>query len=280
MENEQQLVVVEPSALEAISRAEIDTLIATAKRYPRSISEFRKRTTELCTLDEFVAAECTYRLKRKGRDGESKDIVGPSARFAEIVAHSWGNCRAGARVISEGEKFITAQGYFADLEANVAIQYEVQRRITGRDGNKYSDDMIVVTGNAACAIALRNAVLKGVPKAFWKPMWDKSQEAAKGDAKTLEKRRGDAFRMLKEMGIDSQRACAAIGVEGPADVGIDQLFELSQLITAVNDGDQSADEAFPKVMTGQEKRAEARGEQAKSAKDLAAEQARGPGPKA
>jgi len=269
---QQELVVIEPSALEAMHRGEIDSLIATAKKYPRSVTEFRKRGTELATLDEFVAAECTYRLKRREKDGGTKEIIGPSVRFAEIVAHSWGNCRAGARVISEGDKFITAQGYFADLEANVAIQYEVQRRITGREGNKYSDDMIVVTGNAACSIALRNAVLKGVPKAIWKPIWEKSQAAAKGDASTLEKRRSEAFRVLGTMGVDHQRACAAVGVEGPADVGIDELFEMAGLITAVNDGDQSIEDAFPKLQTGQQQRAAERAP-AKSAKDLAAEQA-------
>jgi len=271
MDQEQQsaeLVVVEPSALEALNRAEIDTLITTAKRYPRSITEFRKRCNDLATLDSFIAAECTYKLKRGG-----KEIVGPTARFAEIVAHSWGNCRAGARVISVGERMITAQGYFADLEANVAIQYEVQRRITNKDGERFNDDMIGVTGNAACSIALRNAVLKGVPKAIWNPMWERSRQAAKGDISTLIDRRNAAFDQLAKMGVQADRVFNALGVGGPADIGLDELVELNQLITAINEGDQSIDDAFPQV-TVAPRRAEAKTAE-KSAKELAAEAACG-----
>jgi hypothetical protein len=40
----------------------------------------------------------------------------------------------------------------------------VRRRIFDSRGRLFNDDMITVTGNAACAIAKRNAILSGVPK--------------------------------------------------------------------------------------------------------------------
>ncbi|MFN8826683.1 MAG: hypothetical protein ACK501_17070, partial [Planctomycetota bacterium] len=46
------------------------------------------------------------------------------------------------------------------------------RRITGKNGRRYSSDMIGVTGNAACSIALRNAVFRGIPRAFWIDIYD------------------------------------------------------------------------------------------------------------
>ena len=150
---EQQQMVAEEGLVSAISRSEIDQQIATARRYPRSIKRFRDEALQMVTLSESVAEQCIYALPRDG-----KTIEGPSARFAEVVASAWGNCRAGARVINDAGEFVTAQGVFHDLERNVAITYEVQRRITDKHGKRYKADMIGVTANAACSIALRNAI--------------------------------------------------------------------------------------------------------------------------
>jgi hypothetical protein len=275
--NEGQMTIVEPGALEAISRAEIDVLVATAKKYPRSITTFRREAMDLATLDAEVASECSYMLKRKQADGGAKEIIGPSIRFAEIIAHAWGNSRAGARVVHEGMKFVTAQGYFADLEKNIAVTFEVQRRITGKSGNRYGDDMVGVTSMAACSIAMRNAVFHGIPKAVWKPIWERARAAARGDLATLETRRKQAFEALKTMGVDPARACAAIEVSGPADVGLDELLSLSSLIQAVREGDQKLEEAFPVMAAGGNRKTDEKApEQQQTARDRAAEAAKKP----
>lgn len=147
-------MVSEQSMVAMLNKSEIDQQIATAKQYPRSIKRFHTEALQMVTLNERVAESCIYALPRDG-----KTIEGASARFAEIVASAWGNCRAGARVVSDQGDFVTAQGVFHDLERNVAITYEVQRRITDKRGNRYKPDMIGVTANAACSIALRNAIL-------------------------------------------------------------------------------------------------------------------------
>jgi hypothetical protein len=163
-------------ALSQITSSEIEQQVAVARRFPRSITGFRREATQLVTMDEDTAGECMYALPRAG-----KKIEGPSARFAEIIANSWGNCRAGARTMDDDGKFVTAMGFFFDTQKNVAITYEVKRRITDKDGKTFKDDMIGVTANAACSIALRNAILKGVPKAFWKPVYDAARKCAIGD---------------------------------------------------------------------------------------------------
>ena len=66
-------------AMVAVARAEIDTQIATARAYPRSLKRFRETATTMATLDEKTAASCFYALPRGG-----KSIMGPSARLAEI----------------------------------------------------------------------------------------------------------------------------------------------------------------------------------------------------
>lgn len=227
------------SLLANISRAEIDQQIATARAFPRSVNRFMNECLNMATLTEQVAADCIYALPRDG-----KTIEGPSARLAEIVASAWGNCRAGSRIVAEDADFITAQGVFHDLERNVSITYEVRRRITDRSGRRFKPDMIAVTGNAACSIALRNAVFKGVPKAFWSAIYDAAKQAAVGDVKTIANKRADALAYLQKMGVTQDQVLAVLGIAGTEDIGADQLATLRGLITAIKDGDTTVDQAF------------------------------------
>jgi hypothetical protein len=237
--------VVDTTTLSAITQAEIDSQIATAKRYPRSIRRFMDEATEMVTLSEEIAGECMYALPRGG-----KTIEGPSARFAEIVASSWGNCRAGARIVSEEEKFIVAQGVFHDLERNVAITYEVKRRITDKYGNRYNDDMVGTTGNAACSISLRNAVLKGVPKAFWKSLYDEARKCAIGDVKTLPNKRATMLAAFAKMGVTEDMVLSSMEAKGIEDIGLDELATLRGLFQAIKDGDTTVEQAFQSAPQG------------------------------
>ena len=162
METLQVTKIERAEALEALNRSEIDMQIATAKKYPRDIMASINKVVALATVDENTAEECFYSLKRRGSDGDTF-ITGPSVRLAEIVAASWGNIRVAAQVVGNDGKFITARGTCIDLETNNAVSVEVQRRICDKYGKTYSEDMQVVTGNAAAAIAFRNAIFKVVP---------------------------------------------------------------------------------------------------------------------
>lgn len=229
--------------LMSINAAEINQQIATAKRYPRSIKEFVREATEMVSMNQSIAAECMYSLKR-GRGEDSKVIEGPSARMAEIVASAWGNCRAGARVVGEDDRFVTAQGGFIDLQRNVAITYEVRRRITDSKGRKYSDDMVGVTANAACSIALRNAVFKGVPKAFWSEIYRVARATAIGDAKTLGTRRQDMLAAFGKMGVGADKVFALLEVKGVEDISLDHLALMVGIFQSIRDGEQTIEEAF------------------------------------
>lgn len=237
------------NALMAINASEINQQIATAKRYPRSIKEFVREATEMVSMNQTVAQECMYSLKR-GRGTDTKVIEGPSARMAEIVASAWGNCRAGARVIAEDDRFVTAQGAFIDLQRNVAITYEVRRRITDSRGNKYSDDMVGVTANAACSIALRNAVFKGVPKAFWQEIYRVARQTAIGDAKTLGTRRSDMLAAFAKMGVEKEKVFAYLEVKGIEDVSLDHLGLMLGVFQAIRDGETTIDDTFTAPTAG------------------------------
>ena len=215
-----------------VSSAEIDQQIATAHKYPRSITNFREQTLQLVTLNESVAGECVYSLPRAGTN-----IEGPSARFAEIVINTWGNCRSGARVIDEGREFVTAQGVFHDLQSNSVINYEVQRRITDKNGKRYKADMIGVTANAACSIALRNAALKGVPKAFWADLYEAARKTIMGEIETLANRRKAMLEYLVRYGVTEDVVLQFVKREGVEDITLDDMVQLRGLSVALKDGE-------------------------------------------
>lgn len=238
-EREVPSMIAEQGMVAILNKSEIDQQVATAHRFPRSIKRFIDESMQMVTLNESIAQECIYALPRDG-----KVIEGPSARFAEIIASAWGNSRAGARVISDQGDFVTAQGVFHDLERNVAITYEVQRRITGKGGKRYSADMIGVTANAACSIALRNAILKGVPKAFWASMYESARKVIMGDIKTLANRRASAVAEFQRFGISGEQICGKLEVVGIEDISLEHLVTLRGLLTAIKEGDTTPEDAF------------------------------------
>lgn len=223
----------------------IDLQVKTAKAYPRSVSRFRKDCEALATLDEETAGECMYALPRGG-----KTIEGPSARFAEIVLHTWGNSRAEALVIEEGATHVKAQGTFYDLERNVAVRKIVARRITDKGGRRFNDDMIGTTGNAACSIALRNAVFAGVPKAIWKSIYQKARQASLGKGGTLTQTRQTLLDYFGKLGVTPEKVFAFLGVQGLEDMGEDQVITMRGVANAIKDGEASVEDTFSPRATG------------------------------
>lgn len=242
---------VTTGALVAINSAEINQQIMTAKAYPRDVTTFRKNVLAAATLDETVAKSCMYALKRREAGGGDKIIEGPSARFAEIVGQTWGNCRYGARVTEVGETHVTAQGFFYDLENNVAVSFEVMRPIVGKktpehpNGKRFSNDMIGVTGNAACSIALRNAVFKGVPKAFWNYGYLAARQVVAGDMATIGERRTKMLKAFKDdFGVAPEQVYALIGIKGAPDITLDHMVFLGGLHNAIKEGETTVAKAF------------------------------------
>lgn len=233
-------VVELPAILSTAVSGEVDVQIATAKRYPRSISAFKKQALDMATLDEETASGCFYSLPRGG-----KPIEGPSARLAEIVLSAWGNVRADSKVVDVGEREITAESTTWDLEKNVAVRMQVKRRITDKNGRRYNDDMVVVTGNAACAIALRNSVFKVIPMVYTRSIYHEARRVAIGDIKTLEAKRAAMVEHFGKMGVTPDRVFKVVDRKSIEDIGLEELLTLKGLATALRDNETTIEEAFP-----------------------------------
>lgn len=227
------------SIVESLERAQVDIQITTAKRYPRSLATFKKQATEFATLDEETASSMFYVLPRGG-----KKIEGPSVRLAEVVGSCWGNCRFGARIVATDDKFVTAQGMCFDLEKNISAAVEVKRRITNKNGVRFNDDMIQTTSNAACSIALRQAIFKVIPFALVKGIYDQARLTSLGKSDSMADRRAKMLGWFLKVGVSEKQVLATIERNGPEEITIDDLITLKGLATAIKDGETTIEEAF------------------------------------
>jgi hypothetical protein len=246
--DETDVLVVEPqdtSIVSAITKGEVDVQVTTARRYPRSLTRFRQEALSLATLDAETAASCIYALPRKdNKTGQVKRIKGPSIRLAEILASTYEHIRAEGRPVGEDDGFVVCRGTTWDMQRNVLIAVETRRRITDRYGRRYSDDMVMMTTNANTSIALRNAILHVIPKAFWSPIYEAAVKVAVGDQKTLAERRDKAIGHFQKLGIQPAQIFAKLGVKGAADLTLEHLEDLLGLATAIKEGEISIDDAF------------------------------------
>jgi hypothetical protein len=220
-----------------LERAGIDAQLAAARANPRSLEAFMSRSRSMISLPH-VAEECVYALPRAG-----KKIEGASSRFAEIIIANYGNCRCSAAVVDEGEEFITARGLFHDLEANVAVSVEVQRRIVDSKGRRFNIDMIAVTGNAACSIALRNATLRGIPKALWSNLYERAREIIAGgghDAVAID----TALAYCEKRGVSAERVLKFLELEDKSEIMPDHLVTLRGAWQSIKDGEAEINEMF------------------------------------
>jgi hypothetical protein len=244
----QELITDDSSTSESVSeisqfnRQEIDMQIATAHRFPRSITTFRKEVAEMACLDEETAGSMFYVLPRGG-----KKIEGPSARFAEVVGAAYGNLRYGARIAGIEGNFVVAEGVCFDVQKNIAATVHVRRRITDREGNRFNDDMIQVTGNAACSIALRNAIFKVVPMGLVKDIYEEAKLTSIGKSKSMAEKRQAAVAWFAKVGVSQEKVLETIGKRGLDDITDDDLIELRGITNAIKEGDTTIEELLGRV---------------------------------
>ena len=237
--SEYDLKVSSAEIFEADTRANIDIQVATAKRYRRNLPSVLENILFLSTHEKETADSCFYSLKRDG-----KVVRGASIRLAEIIANCYGNLRASARIVANDGRTITAQGIAWDLENNVAYSIEVKRSITKKDGQPYSEDMVVVTSNACCSIALRNAIFKCVPLSITNSVQEKIRAVVLGKESDFQTVRVNAVRYFENQGVPLKTILSLFERKVIDDLTRDDVFDLRGIATAIKDGDTTLDLAF------------------------------------
>lgn len=256
MENE-IIEIKQAEMLAGITRSEIDIQIATAKQYPRDINRVLNTIATYATMDKETAEDCFYVLRRKDANGNDNVIEGLSIRMAEIIAGAWGNLRVQTRIIGNDGRKITAQAVCHDLETNFAVCKTVDRRITTKSGKTYSEDMQVVTGNAAASIAFRNAVLAVIPKAVTKRVINEVKKVALGQSIDLEQSRQNVIQYFAKLGVKQEQLFLYLGVNSVQEIDKQKIFELRATANAIKEGTTSVEECFVKPALEAKAQAEA-----------------------
>lgn len=223
-------------------KAMIDIQISTAKAFPRNIRNATENIVAIATMDKPTAESCNYALPRGG-----KHISGPSVHLARIIAQQWGNIRVDSRVVAVDATHVTAEAVCFDLETNVAVKTQVKRSIVGKQG-RYNDDMITVTGNAACAIALRNAVYSVVPKSVIDKAYKAAMSVITGDISDETKliaRRKQVMDALKDgYKVTEEEILKSIGKSSVTHIGAEEIVTLIGFGQSIKDGDATVDSVF------------------------------------
>ena len=250
-----EVQVASISTIEAITRAEIDIQIATARAYPRKISEFLRDATEIATVDEETAESCIFnRPVGSHYDPVTKKKIidyadGMSIRMAEIVAATYSNIRVGSMIIEQSDRVVRARGFCHDLQRNVMQFAEVAESTVTSGGQPYSERMRIVVAKATLRKAERDATFKVIPRAICRPIESAVRAIIAGDGSvaTITKRRAKVMGWISKLGINVVRVYAALDVAGESDLGIEALDRLTAIKTALGDKEYTVDEAFPPI---------------------------------
>jgi hypothetical protein len=210
------------------------TEIAQANR--RNVSAILEEIQILATISNDVAMSCFYVVFNKE---DNKPFIGISVRFAELIASSWSNIQAGAKVVKNIGGTVTIQGFVHDFEKNSVFSVEVQRNI-----GRLSSEKAIQATNAASSIAFRNAVFKAVPAALFSAIAENVKNYITRNmdgSKVVE----DVLRYFKKKGILSEDLENLIG-NSISEADSKQLFLLIGLKNAIEEGDTTIHEVFNK----------------------------------
>ena len=239
--------------VDAVERANVDSQVATAKQYPRDLMRSINNSIAMATMDYNTAQSCGYALPRGG-----KPITGPSVHLAKLIVSNYGNLRAEAKVVQITDKQVISRGTCWDLENNVATAFEVRRSIVGKNGKRFSDDMITVTGNAANSIAYRNAVFSVIPKAITDKVYQAAQRFITGDLSDEEKiisRRKKCIDFFKdEYGITEEEVVMLCGKQTVNQIKAEQIALLLGITQSLKDGDTTVEELMKPYRTEENKK--------------------------
>ena len=224
-----------------INDSVLDKLIDKAQARPRDIVNFAHNVEVMALRDDRTAGECLYGLPRAG-----KVIEGPSVRLAEMLVLVYGNYMVNveAMPIMPGDTDCTSVATGVDLEKLTIIRIATKRRITKSGGERYNEDMLVMTQNANNAVVFRNVVFKQIPQALWYGVYEKARVKALGEGGTIPQKRQEMIAWFGKLGIQTADILKRLKVESTNDIGIDQLVTLKGLGNAIKSGEIDAQQAF------------------------------------
>jgi len=254
---QQQLEVVKTEAAPMTwSREEVDSLVATAQRFPRNIANFHtdvSATIEALTPEE--AVHINYRApvgkEKNEKTGEWEERIaeGPSVRLAEIIYSSWGHLIFKQDGYAD-EKFAYGIARGRDLQSNNAFERKVMKSImtSPKHGpqKRYSEAAVKNTVMACVSIAFRDVVFRLVPKLHWKKYSDRAYEIAAGNEDQFPGRVEKALTKFENLwGIDRNLMFKRLKVSGQDEITRAHFREIIGMYSAIDQGEATIQDFFP-----------------------------------
>lgn len=238
-----------------VSRAEFDSQVATAHQYPRpAIPEIIEEVRAMACISGAVAQSCIYFRPVGRKDGIMGFTDGPSVRLTEIIASAWCNLITGYEIVEVKQPagrgspgFVRVKGGCWDTQKNRKEQVEVQRTL-------YNEKMLDITVAAAGSIAVRNAILKVIPRAYVDGVIDSIKAKVVSDLTNttepdLKKAWGMAKRAFAKYGVDEGAMCKVLSIESPDAVDPEGIVKLLGLSNAIKDKLVTVAEVFGEEST-------------------------------
>lgn len=245
----QEIVKNQETALQSIGNESLDMQITTAKSYPRNSKKAVADVMHMATFSKKIAESCTYSVPRQGGA-----ITGASIRLAEIFAQQWGNLYIHSRVkeIDPKGRFVVSEAAVWDLQNNVKIITECRKKTTKKatqdypGGAPYSEDMQIMTANAAISIALRNAIFRVVPKAYIDEVYEKTLKIGfDSPAETMKVKIDNAIKFFVDHGFKEDHICKFLNVKAKEEIERKHLIILGGIKNRIDDNLIAPQDALP-----------------------------------
>ncbi len=228
---------------EIVRDAQYESQVDIAKRYPRDLTRAISNSIAIVRMDKETAETCNYSLPRG-----NKKLTGASVHLARIIVQQYGNLRVESRVTHSDRTQVFAEAICFDLENNVAVKSTTSKSILYKNGGRFNEDMIVVTGKASAAIAYRNAVFSVIPKAVIDKVYNAAMRKITGDLSTEEKliaRRKAAINAFKdEYTVTEDELLKYLGLNTINQIKQDEIVTLIGIFNALKAGEYTVDGMF------------------------------------
>lgn len=230
-----ELQVIEQQQSNAIAiREELDVAITTAKAYPRNVEMILNEVQSHISIDPDIAKGMWYTIPRG-----NATIEGASIRLAEVFLSCWGNLRVQSRIKEIGDTYVIAEAIVFDMEKNIAVAKEARRKITNKDGVRYSEDMIQQTAQGAISIAIRNALFTVIPRIFVQKALQYAKEISvkhpKERTKTPAEMFAEAVKEFEKFKITKEQILEHLQKK-EEDINSDDIVYLRGVYNALKDG--------------------------------------------
>lgn len=149
------------------SRAEVESALIVAKRFPRREADASARILEMCERESFANVG-VYSYPRGGGT-----VEGPSVNLARQAERLWGNIMSGFEVLAMDDEYIHLRGYAMDLETNTRKiqEHRFTRKIQRKDKRSGETKWIEITDERELreligrqgSILERNCILRLLP---------------------------------------------------------------------------------------------------------------------